>query len=162
MEEAYRRAFQIKLEGKHKDLAYPLTNWLTANLAAAKRLPTKDIDEVLDNALQLLREKRESDPDYFGYVMVPDCEVIRCLHHGNLEEHAEEIINGYNEAWKRGGSERQIDSVVKQFSFQIRALESRPSPRGKAAERARKELESSVRALDLIRTQVEEFAGQNV
>jgi len=154
--ESYRKAYEIS-----KDDAYPLTNWLTAALAIGKRPSTKEVGAYLDKAIGYLHENLKSKKDFWTYAMLVDCDVIRHLYRRDLKDHRGKLAKRYKEAWKLGGSPRQIDSVYNQFKFQIRILSSQPMPSGKGKKQAEKVRDELIEALQFIDDELRRYVEQS-
>lgn len=118
MADAYHEAYEKRKK------AYPLVNWLTAGLASG---PPSDLDELIDATIAGLKEDREDREDFWNRVTELDCEVIRHLYKGDLSKNRKRLAAEYGKVFGTG-SPREVDSVLRQFTFQAQILKIAKKP----------------------------------
>jgi tetratricopeptide (TPR) repeat protein len=132
MQKWYGKGYDLGKKAKRNDLYYPLVNRLAAEVVLSweppktggvktKRGKAKGSDSLTEGLLELegyadvLRQKGQS---FWDWSLKSDCLVLKALYAQNLTaEDREGILKGYQEAKRREGSAKDIDSVVENIRF---------------------------------------------
>ena len=129
MSHYYHKAYAKE---KTPDL-YSFTNW---SLARALTLSGTDLVHVRDECRQMIeaaQKRDEAEPSFWHSVAQPDLELVILLAQPEIDdkaakELAERIISGYQLAYKRGASPREMASVKENLDFIIAMSANKPKP----------------------------------
>ena len=125
----YREAYDMGVaNGGVQD--YPLTQWLTARVLEAiagrwgrnrsvQRL-LDEVDQTCDAIRARAAEREQLAPDFWNTAVVTDCVVLAATAHLAFDVRADEIVAGYTSVRQRGGSPREMRSVVEHLDFLAR------------------------------------------
>ncbi|MDH5564240.1 MAG: CHAT domain-containing protein, partial [Nitrospirota bacterium] len=132
MQKWYGKGYDLGKKDKRNDLYYPLVNRLAAEVvlsweppktqgAKTKRGKAKGSDSIAEGLLELegyadvLRQKGQS---FWDWSLKSDCLLLKALYAQSFTtEDREAILKGYQEAKRREGSAKDIDSVVENIRF---------------------------------------------
>lgn len=121
----YRRAFEQGQENGKVD-AYPLTNWITAEVILSWLDKNRDITwkdglyERVAKVLDAARRNLEANPEYWDSVVEPDCALMMALVKGELdEEDCRRIAEGYRLAAERGASYKDKAALREHIEFVV-------------------------------------------
>jgi tetratricopeptide (TPR) repeat protein len=130
MQEWYGKGYDFGKKGNRNDVYYPLANRLAAEIMlswdspkawGARKGKTKESDPIkkglaeLETCAEALREKGQS---FWDWSLKPDCLLGKALYEQRIApERFNDILKGYQEAKRREGSARQMDSVVENIRF---------------------------------------------
>jgi len=155
MAEHYRKAYKIKLERGDLDAAYPLTNWLSAELGlqsideARKDLELDgkkfDYTRALKEASERAQLKAAREPDFWASVMPLDCRLIGCLYDASLPKFADEIADAYKSLL--AGSPTERSSVADGIEFHLDLVRAQTPKGSKTAAQAHKKLVEALQTI---------------
>jgi tetratricopeptide (TPR) repeat protein len=132
MQKWYGKGYDLGKEGKRNDLYYPLVNRLAAEVvlsweppktrgAKTKKGKAKGSDSIAEGLLELdgyadrLRQKGQS---FWDWSLKSDCLLLKTLNAQSITpKDRNDILTGYQEAKRREGSAKDIDSVVENIRF---------------------------------------------
>jgi hypothetical protein len=116
-----------RVRAGERDLhAYSLTNWVTADLVLQwYRTPTEQgwkraLHTYCPVAIEQAASRERTDPSYWNSVVAPDCQLVKALASGAIEDADLATISAaYRDALDRGSSRREFGSVVDHVEFLI-------------------------------------------
>lgn len=159
MAKHYRAAYELATERGDLNAAYPLTNWLAAELglhpitdvAKQVKLGGKKFDclAALDDAIEKAKQFQAGpQADTWASFMPIDCRVMQGLFDGSLPKHADEISADYRAV--RVGSARERNSVADNLRFLERIVKAQNGKSSKAsrAQKASAALQKIAQALE--------------
>jgi len=132
MRDRYGKGFEIGKKAKRDDIYYPLANRLAAEVvlswvpsktggAKTKQRKVKRSDSTAEGLLELegyadvLRQKGQS---FWDWSLKSDCLLLKALYAQSLTaKDRDAILEGYQEAKRREGSAKQMDSVIENVRF---------------------------------------------
>ena len=148
MQKWYGKGYDLGKEAKRNDIYYPLVNRLAAEVvlsweppktrgAKTKRGKAKGSDSIAEGLLELegyadvLRQKGQS---FWDWSLKSDCLLLKGLYAQNFTtEDREAILKGYQEAKRREGSAKDIDSVVENIRFLEAMLGTKNISKGRSS-----------------------------
>ncbi|MGP0591074.1 DUF7379 domain-containing protein [Nitrospira sp. T9] len=130
MEEYYGKGYELGREAERHDVFYPLVNQLAAKIVLSwgtqksRTVPkgkTKQTDWVNETLSELEREAEElrhTGRSFWEWGLKPECRLLNALYVQRLtvNDH-NDILKGYQEAKRREGSAKHMDSVVENIRF---------------------------------------------
>lgn len=150
---SYRKAHELTYQRTGILDPYPLANWLTAEALTVPLGFSSDngpLQTWLPQLREVLSRQERLQPDFWSATALADYLVVEHLSVGDLDEQVERIISAYEVGIRRGGSPRQIASVVDQQSFLATMLQS--GRRGGDTQKL-------ITALEVIRERLAQFDG---
>jgi pimeloyl-ACP methyl ester carboxylesterase/tetratricopeptide (TPR) repeat protein len=125
MRNNYQLAFNKGLESKNID-AYPLTNWITAEVILSwfdkhhDQSWKQDLPGWVTQAIADAKQKMSVNPEYWDSVVEPDCLLMMGLINGEFKaEDIKRIVEGYRLATERGASEKDKAALREHIEFLI-------------------------------------------
>lgn len=114
-------------EAAQKNCAYPRSQWLTARvlnalgrtqrtLGTTKKLRT-EVDRACDEIRSQARASDRETPNFWNTAVMTDCLVLVATVHLGFAERADEIVAGYEKVRRRGGSPREVRSVIEHLDY---------------------------------------------
>lgn len=157
MTEHYKRAYQLMVDQRDRKLAYPLLNWLSAELGRiplGSRLEKVELDGKSLDVAKTIAEAREiasqSGPDFWSEIAPVDCRLVASLCDGSLLEQIDAIEAAYSAV--RIGSPVQRSSAAKGVRVHLQLLRAHST----VGEKKKKKLQDDlVAALERIIKAVE-------
>ncbi|MDS4040227.1 MAG: CHAT domain-containing protein [Candidatus Competibacter sp.] len=135
----YREAFDFPKD--KQDAYYPLTNWATAKLcmqildSKADTSWQASLERELTHVAETMAAAHEAEPNFWRGAALADCQLVRLLvlhvapmadaepraaqRAGDARALANEIVDLYRTAIRRGASPREVSSVVEHLDFLI-------------------------------------------
>ncbi|MFZ1745116.1 MAG: CHAT domain-containing protein, partial [Nitrospirales bacterium] len=154
MKECYAEGYRIGKDAQRNDLYYPLGNRIAAEIVlswdqpkgrSTRRGKTKVADPLTEGLAELsvyakdLIGKGES---FWDISLTPDQKLLEVLYAQRMTANDQkEISKGYLEAKRRGGSARELDSVIKNIRFFESMVATQASPN------TRQQLSAGLKAL---------------
>jgi len=130
MAKHYERAVEIARDKKAADLFYPANNLLAAEVSLNagggkwKGWPK----DLLDATRQSIRDKNESDPDFWSLVAKPELELYEAVAAGRLKKaDIDAIERSFREVSKRSKDAREWRSVIDTMHFTLDPVVARAS-----------------------------------
>jgi tetratricopeptide (TPR) repeat protein len=128
MAEKYQEAYELHID---KPNLYSFSNW-----SLARALTKKDLLKIKDECRQMIEvaQKRDKDePSFWNSVAQSDLELVILVAQPKTtvkaaKELAEQIISGYQLAYKRGASPREMASVKENLDFIISMSADKAKP----------------------------------
>ncbi|HBP90510.1 MAG TPA: CHAT domain-containing protein [Nitrospirales bacterium] len=130
MKDCYAEGYKIGEAAKRNDVYYPLGNRLAAEIVLSwdqpkgrqtRRGKTKGPDLIIEGLVELAtyaKDLKEKSQSFWDMSLTSDQKLLEALYAQRLAANDQEaIINGYLEAKRRGGSAREMDSVIKNIRF---------------------------------------------
>lgn len=145
-ESFYRRAD----ETAGRTDSYPALNWLSVCAAldahgALAAIP--DWNAELDRIRSLAAAADEKNPDFWLMVTHAEIRLVQKLIDADIRDDTAAILDGYREAWQRGGTPRKLRSAIEQLQWLEMVLgEAEPPPPPRRKPSARREAELRRRA----------------
>ena len=134
MRDSYQKAHEIALARRGSVNPYPTRNWLAARVMAHYLAPEPgfadwrngEFERWMRSADEATQVDEVQQPDFWSGAAITDGELIRYLAHGTLPHHVDDIVHGYHVAWRRGGPELSLRSVVENLEWVIDILTPTP------------------------------------
>lgn len=130
MKRWYDEGYALGKNAKRTDAYYPLGNRLAAEIVLSwdqpkgretRRSKTKEADYLAEGLAELSTYANDligKGQIFWGMSLTPDQKLLESLYAQRLTANDQkEILNGYLAAKRRGGSAREMDSVIKQIRF---------------------------------------------
>ena len=133
MKDWYGKGYQFGKAAKRDDLYYPLENRLAADIVLSwepskgrktqksereRKRVHKQIEEGLAELQQYGEERWERGQTFWDMSLIPGQRLLSALQKQSLtSKERKPIIDGYRQARQRGGSAREMDSVIKNIKF---------------------------------------------
>ncbi len=130
MKHCYAEGYNIGKNAQRNDLYYPLGNRLGAEIVLSwdqpkgrqtRRGKTKGADPLAEGLAELstyAKDLIEKGQSFWDMSLTPDQNLLDALYAQRMTaKDQKEIGNGYLEAKRRGGSAREMDSVIKNIRF---------------------------------------------
>ena len=130
MKHCYAEGYNIGKDAKRHDVYYPLGNRLAAEIVlswgqpkgrSTRRGKPKGADPLAEGLAELSTYAKEltgKGQSFWGMSLTPDHKLLEVLYAQRLTANDQkEILNGYLEANRRGGSAREMDSIIKNIKF---------------------------------------------
>lgn len=167
MKDWYDQGYQLGQATKRNDVYYPLANRLAAEIVlswnspkarGARKGKAKVTDPVVEALSQLENDAdrlRQKGRSFWDWSLKPDCLLLKALYKQNVTPNeCNEILKGYQEARRREGSPREMDSVIENIRFfesmlGVQKQQKDLSSLSSRLEALRKSLETSDRATEL-------------
>ena len=127
-----------------KPVAYHVIQWLSAQalqqLVEARDKREMPVDSATRNSLdqhcavliELAAEGEARSPDFWNTAVRTDCAVLKALAGLQFQERADDIVKGYVDAVTRGGSPRELLSVIEHLAFLRDMLAAKAGESGRA------------------------------
>jgi hypothetical protein len=130
MKHCYAEGYNIGKDAQRNDLYYPLGNRIAAEIVLSWVQPTvrqpqrgkkKGPDPIMEGLAELAtyaKDLEEKSQSFWDMSLTPDQKLLDALYAQRMTVNDQkEISKGYLEAKRRGGSAREMDSVIKNISF---------------------------------------------
>ncbi|MDH5698886.1 MAG: CHAT domain-containing protein, partial [Nitrospirota bacterium] len=130
MQHCYAEGYTIGKDAQRNDLYYPLGNRIAAEVVLSWVQPTvrqpqrgkkKGADPITEGLAELAtyaKDLKEKSYSFWDMSLTPDHKLLDSLYAQCITANDQkEISKGYLEAKRRGGSAREMDSVIKNISF---------------------------------------------
>ena len=130
MKNCYAEGYAIGKESKRNDVYSPLGNRLAAEIVLSWVQPTvrqpqrgkkKGPDPIIEGLAELAtyaKDLKEKSSSFWDMSLTPDHKLLDALYAQRMTGNDQkEIGKGYLEAKRRGGSAREMDSVIKNIKF---------------------------------------------
>ncbi len=130
MKHCYAEGYNIGKNAQRNDLYYPLGNRIAAEIVLSwdqpkgrqtRRGKTKEADSLAGGLAELSTYAKDligKGQSFWDMTLTPDQKLLKALYAQRLTANDQkEILNGYLEAKGRGGSAREMDSVIKNIRF---------------------------------------------
>ena len=130
MKRCYDEGYNIGKAAQRNDLYYPLGNRLAAEIVLSWDQPTvpqpqrgkkKEPDPITEGLAELAayaKDLKEKSQSFWDMSLTPDHKLLDSLYTQRMTANDQkEIGKGYLEAKRRGGSAREMDSVIKNIRF---------------------------------------------
>jgi pentatricopeptide repeat protein len=132
---AYRRAHKTARKRLGRVDTYPLHNWLAARIVLYKLghgTELEDLTALLDEGEKATVQDEQENVTFWSGVARGDALLIKHYGLGDLAAHVEEIIDAYHRPWSRGGSAKDLGSVIENIAWLIDVSASQSSDRATA------------------------------
>jgi hypothetical protein len=157
----YGKGYTVGADQKRTDAYYPLQNRLAAEIVlswnapktrTARRGKKKRPDSIAEGLAELetyAKNLKQKGQSFWDMVLIPDQQLLVSLYKQRITPNDQkEIVKGYRDAKRRGGSVKDMDSVIENIRFFEAMLGPRTSSRfpaqlAKDLEELRKGLSSS-------------------
>jgi hypothetical protein len=159
MERNYAEGVKVGLEQKRTDVYYPLQNRLGAQIVLSWKKPqgrgaqkaaterTESIEQGLAQLARYAQDLANTQPTFWNMCLLPDQQLLAALYRQDLKPDARrKITGGYLAAKRRGGSAREMESVIKNIQFFEAMMETQAPP--KISQQFRQGLEALRQSLE--------------
>lgn len=130
MQRCYGEGYKIGKAAERHDVYYPLGNRLAAEIVLSwdqpkgrqpQRGKKQGPDPIIEGLAELAtyaKDLKEKSQSFWDMTLTPDQNLLDALYAPRMTaKDQKEIGNGYLEAKRRGGSAREMDSVIKNIRF---------------------------------------------
>ncbi len=130
MKQCYEKGYEMGKEAKLQNVHYPLGNRLAAEIvlswgapkgrktSRSKKKMVDPIAEGLAEFARLAKDFQKIGKTFWDMSLTPDQQLLNALYAQTITVNEQKTIaKGYREAKRRGGSAREMDSVIKHIRF---------------------------------------------
>ena len=126
MANTYKDAYELGVNEKSENAFYPLQNLIAAQISLAwceklggkDRLPRKALKLLISELRQFMHQDTVGSADFWTMCKQPDFKLLQILDNGIIsEEEEEEVVRAYVEARQRGGTQRDMQTIIDHIQF---------------------------------------------